>query len=218
MKSRSFLIRPRVLLLALPLLLGPLLGLCAPGGAQAQTGSSPQASIAALNNGLLTVMRAGHSTPFRQRVQMLAPAVQQAFNLPVILQNSVGLRWSSFPPAQQEQLLDVFTQFTVASYVANFDSYNGERFQIEPDMRRAGADEVVQTRIVPTSGDATRIDYVMRRSGSAWQAVDVLLNGSISRVAVQRSDFRSLLASGGAAALITNLRNKVAGFESGSLK
>ena len=39
----------------------------------------------------------------------------------------------------------------------------------------------------------TPLDYVMRQGEKGRRAVDVLLDGSISRVAVQRSDFRSLL-------------------------
>ena len=38
----------------------------------------------------------------------------------------------------------------------------------------------------------------MRDDNGVWRAVDVLLDGSISRVAVQRSDFRKILANGDA--------------------
>ncbi|HUB15081.1 MAG TPA: ABC transporter substrate-binding protein [Acetobacteraceae bacterium] len=45
------------------------------------------------------------------------------------------------------------------------------------------------------------------RSGPAgWQVVDVLTDGYISRVAVQRSDFRQLLASGGPPALTAGMQ------------
>ncbi len=45
--------------------------------------------------------------------------------------------------------------------------------------------------------------------------MDVLLDGSISRVAVQRSDFRSLL-EGGPSALVDSLRRKVADLSGGA--
>jgi phospholipid transport system substrate-binding protein len=38
--------------------------------------------------------------------------------------------------------------------------------------------------------------------------VDVLADGAISRVAVQRSDFRQLIKQGGAAALAKSLESK----------
>lgn len=161
-------------------------------------------------------MHAGKAVPFLQRYNTLAPIIDAAFDLPTILQASVGLRWASLPQADQQRLLDAFRKFTVATYVANFDNYNGERIELVPGGRSIGADQVVQTRIVPTRGDPTSIDYVMRRSGPGWRAVDVLLNGSISQVAVYRSDWRSSLASG-AGPLIANLQRKVADLSGGAV-
>jgi phospholipid transport system substrate-binding protein len=176
----------------------------------------PAQPIRALNDALLGLMRAGPATTFAQRMQSLTPVAQRAFDLPLILRTSVGLRWNSLAEAQRQELLYVFTRYTVASYVSNFNSFGGERFEIDAATRPVGQDQVVQTRIVPASGDPTRIDYVMRDSaGSGWKAVDVLLDGTISRVAVQRSDFRSLLASGDAELLIVALREKVTGFAAG---
>ena len=191
------------------------LAVLAPFAARADV-PAPAGPIAAFNAGLLAVMHAGQSTPFASRAQTLQPLVQQAFDLPLILQNSVGLRWASFSPAQQRDLLEAFTQFTVATWVANFDSFDGQAFQISPDMRQIGADEVVQTRLVKTTGDSTRLDYVMRNIGGAWKAIDILVDGSISRVAVQRSDFRSLLRSNDPAPLIAHLREKAASLAAGS--
>jgi phospholipid transport system substrate-binding protein len=191
------------------------LALLAPFAARAELPASA-APIAALNDGLLAVMHAGKSTPFASRVQTLLPLVQQAFDLPLILQNSVGLRWPAFSAQQQQDLLDAFTRWTVATWVANFDTYDGETFEISPDLRKVGADQVVQTRIVPKSGDTTRLDYVMRNTGGAWKAIDILVDGSISRVAVQRSDFRALLKTGDPAPLIAHLRDKGASLAAGT--
>jgi phospholipid transport system substrate-binding protein len=79
-----------------------------------------------------------------------------------------------------------------------------------------GADKVVETEIVPKTGDPTRIDYVMRQYPAGWQAVDVLEEGTISQVAVQRSDFRSLL-EGGAGKLIDSLKAKVVKLSGGTV-
>src|SRR5208282_962524 len=146
-----------------------LAGLAAPRLARAQDTSGPTAPIQALNNGLVAVMRAGKPTPFRDRFHTLAPTIDRAFDLPGILRVSVGLHWGDLDAAQQAALLNVFRGFTIASYVANFDSYNGERFEITPALRAIGTDQVVSTKFVPTSGDADRIDYVMRQEGAAWK-------------------------------------------------
>jgi len=196
-----------------------LLGLIAPPfalPAGAQDAADPAAPVAVLDDALLAAMRAGNAAPFAQRYAVLEPAIEHAFDLSAILRTSVGLRWDQLPADQQATLLRVFTQFTVASYAANFDHYNGQRFEILPDRRVVGADQVVATRLV--NGDTTtRMDYVMRRADGGWKAIDVLLDGAISRVAVQRSDFRSLLNSGTAEKLIRSLQEKVAQLSGGAL-
>ena len=176
------------------------------------------APIRALNDGLVAVMRAGKAQSFLSRFNMLAPTVDRTFDLPGILRVSVGLRWDQVDAAQQASLLQVFRRFTVASYVANFDSYDGQRFEIAPTLRAIGTDQVVSTMFVPTHGDSHRIDYVMRQEDTAWKVVDVLLDGTISRVAVQRSDFRGVLAQGGAPALIASLQRKVVDLAGSSLE
>ena len=174
------------------------------------------APLRALYGALEATMRAGHSTPFPQRFDALAPVVDQAFDLETVLKVSVGLRWDAMDPDARVRLLTAFRRFTVATYVANFDKYDGERFQILPGARDFGTDRIVGTEIV--SGDQSmRLDYVMRDGNGSWRAVDVLLQGSISRVAVQRSDFRKILASGDADALIVSLRRKIADLSDGAL-
>ncbi len=173
------------------------------------------APIAALDQALETAMHEGKTTPFAQRYATLAPVVQQAFDLDTVLETSIGPRWQSFSPAEQQDIRSEFLKFTIASYVSNFNAFSGERFEISPDTRAIGTEQVVSTRIIPTSGDTARIDYVMRQGQAGWRAVDVLLDGTISRVAVQRSDFRSLL-EGGPSALVDSLRKKVSVLSGGT--
>jgi len=174
------------------------------------------APIAALNTALVGAMHAGKGTPFAQRYATLAPVVGRTFDLAAVLQSSVGPRWTSLPPQQQTALQTEFVRFTVASYVANFDSFNGETFTISPETRAIGAEQVVSTQIVPVNGDAAKLDYVMRQEPSGWRAVDVLLDGTISRAAIQRSDFRSLIKGDDAQRLVDSLKKKVADLSGGA--
>ncbi len=180
--------------------------------------ATPTETIQRFNSALLATMKTGSNTAFNRRFQALAPAVDQAFDLRAVLGVSVGPSWTGLAPEQQDRLLDAFRRYTVASYVANFDSYAGQSFSVSPETRSLGGDRVVvQSRIVPVSGDATELDYVMQHSGSGWKVVDVLAAGSISRVAVQRSDFRRLLSHGGGDALLANLQRKANDLSGGAL-
>jgi len=178
-----------------------------------------QKPISELYSGLQAAMQMGSSgASFQQRFDRLAPVIDRAFNLNAILQTSVGLRWSSLDDASRRDLFSVFRTFTVASYTANFDSNGGTRFQVLPQTRTSGDDLIVETKLIPANGDPVRLDYVMHPGPAGPQIVDVLLNGSISRVAVQRSDFRALLASGSATPLIASLRQKVTDLSGGAMR
>jgi phospholipid transport system substrate-binding protein len=178
--------------------------------------ASPAAPIERLDAGLVTAMKNG-SAPFRQRYAALAPVVDSTFNLQQILQTTIGLKWASIPADKQKALLAAFRAFTIASYVSNFDSDSATTFRILPETRAVGADKVVESEIVPKDGDPTRMDYVMREAGAGWQAIDVLEEGTISQAAVQRSDFRSLLADG-PDKLIDSLTAKVDKMSGGTVK
>ena len=187
-------------------------------GARAMADTAAVAPIRELCDSLLGIMRAGTSTPFAQRFDRLAPAVERAFDLPAILQLSVGPTWASLPPDQQAALLTAFRRYTIANYVNSFDNYNGQRFDILPDTKALpSGEQVAQTRIISNSGESHELDYVMRQGGGTWKAVDVLADGSISRVAVQRSDFRRLVSRGGASALIDSLKRKTSDLSGGAM-
>ena len=201
--ARSLIERRSVLWLAAVAALG------LPVASPAQDFSQVATSIQKLYDALLAVMKAGAGVSFMQRYASLVTPVTQALDLPTILQVAVGPLWSAIPAAQQSTLLAAFQKYTVATYVSQFESYSGERFNVLPGLRALpNGDQTLRSQIVEGSGTVHAIDYVMRPVGGGWKAVDVLLDGSISRVAVLRSDFRRLLTRGGPTELASFLQQK----------
>jgi phospholipid transport system substrate-binding protein len=181
-------------------------------------GSEMTAPIEQLHSGLIDIMKAGKVAPFRQRYDKIAPVIGRAFDLEVIVRQVVGARWAALPPDQQAALGDAFRRYTIASYVSNFDGYSGERFEILPDVAPVGDDRVLKTQIVTGSGQAHMLAYVMRQTVGGWRAIDVLAEGSVSRVAAQRSEIRSVLTDGGGPGLLVSLRRKTAELSGGILQ
>jgi phospholipid transport system substrate-binding protein len=190
-----------------------------PAGAHAKAAgdTDPAAAIQALNSALLAAMKAGGQAPVAHRFAIVAPAVDQAFDLQNVLKNSVGPRWASLPDDERTRLLAAFRRYTVCNYVANFDTWSGQSFRIDANPRVLSPTQtVVQTWLVPASEAPVEFSYVMQQTSDGWKAVDVLVAGSISRVAVQRSDFRGLLASGGVPALLSSLERKATDLSGGA--
>src|SRR5216683_1279195 len=138
------------------------LGLGTPSAAIASDATAP---VEQLHTGLIEIMKAGRAAPFRQRYDKIAPVIGRTFDLEAIVRQVIGLRWTSLPADQQATLTDAFRRYTIASYVANFDGYSGERLELVPAVTAVGNDRVVQTRIVSGSGQEDVLAYVMRQSG-----------------------------------------------------
>jgi phospholipid transport system substrate-binding protein len=188
------------------------------GWGRAALASDVTGPVEQLHAGLIGIMKAGRAVPFRQRYEMIAPVVTRTFDLEIILRHAIGARWNSLTADQQTALADAFRRYTIASYVANFDGYAGERFEVVPANRALGNDRVVSTRIVTSSGKVHALDYVLRQESGGWRVVDILAEGSISRVAAQRSEMRSVLADSGSTGLLVTLRQKTAELSGGILQ
>jgi phospholipid transport system substrate-binding protein len=121
---------------------------------------------------------------------------------------AVGPSWATLAPAQQQRLTEAFGNYISATYADRFDSYSGEQLEVTGE-RPYGSDVIVQTKIVKSNGETTTLDYLMRQNRGAWQISDVYLDGTISQLAVQRSEFNSILRREGVDGLVMALNRKI---------
>jgi phospholipid transport system substrate-binding protein len=156
---------------------------------------------------LLDAMKHAKELGVKGRGEKLKPAIEKSFDLAGMIRAAVGSKWASLKPEEQQGLLRAFERKTVAEYASNFDGFDGEKFIVEPKVAVRGADKVVQSKLVTASQTVT-FGYRMRQTDGAWKVLDIYLNGVISQLAMQRSDFAATLQSGGAAALEKMLNAK----------
>jgi phospholipid transport system substrate-binding protein len=156
-------------------------------------------------------MKQGASLGFSGRKRLLEPQIRLDLNLPLMTRLVLGPPWRTLSPEQQQQMVDAFSEYSIATYANRFSSYSGERFSVDPTpTRRENGDVIVRTQLKTNDPEPVRLDYLMRESGGRWQIIDVFLSGTISELAARRSEFSSVLRQGGAAALIDMLRKKAA--------
>ena len=175
-----------------------LLAATAVSPASAQ-GDPAAATVQGFYDALTASMKAGGTA--KSRYDKLKPAVEQDFDLAGMTGLSVGPGWTGIAAADQKALTDAFGRFTIANYVRNFDSYNGEKFIVDPAVTQRGTDKYVRSTLKPGSGDVVALNYRLHQVDGGWKIVDVYLAGNISTLAQKRADFASTLASGGPQAL-----------------
>jgi phospholipid transport system substrate-binding protein len=179
---------------------------CAPfvDSACGAQGDPAALQVQSLDTALLKSMRAGATLAITDRYQSLAPVVEQVFDLPLMTRICVGPGWETFSPAQQEASIAAFTRLTIASYAVNFHEFDGEKFEIDANVTRHGADKVVLSHLLSPHEAPVSLIYRMRELGGTWKIIDVSYDG-ISELSLRRSDFAAAVASGGAPTLLAHL-------------
>jgi phospholipid transport system substrate-binding protein len=177
----------------------------APALAQSDPAVAP---VQALDNGLLSIMKSRGGTA--ARAAAIGPVVDRSFDLALMTRLSVGAGWTTMAPADQQALVTAFRRLTVSSYASNFSGWSGQSFAIAPQVETRGGDKLVRTTLNNPKGGPVSISYRLRQSGGGWRIIDVFYKNSISQLATRRSDFASVLQSGGAKALVAHLNSLAA--------
>jgi phospholipid transport system substrate-binding protein len=172
--------------------------------------AEPAAAVQGFYDVLLEVMKNAEKLGFQGREQKLGPAIDQAYDLPLMTRLSVGPQWQNLSPEEQQKITAGFRAMTIATYASRFDGFSGEKFEVDRNAVEASGGKIVQTKLIQGNGEPIALNYLMRESGGSWRIIDVFLKGTVSELATRRSEFSSVLRRDGAAGLLKLLDEKTA--------
>jgi phospholipid transport system substrate-binding protein len=172
----------------------------------AQTPSAAVVKIQTYYQQLMPTIQQAGRLSVRERDRRFTPVITAVFDIATMARLAVGPAWTSFSAAQQTAVRDAFAQFIVADYASQISNYSGESFVVDPQTSPAsrGGGEIVKTKLLQPDGRTVNINYLVRGE----RVIDIYLNGTISDLATRRDEFASIIASGGADALIKRLRDR----------
>ena len=185
-----------------------IVALAAMGVAPAHAAQTDPAAarIESFDRALLEVMKQGPELGAKGRLRRLEPVVEETFDLPLMTRFAVGPTWSTISESDRQALIRAFARLTAASYAHNFDRYDGERFDVSPQVQTRGPDKIVSVRLTPQGRASVQLTYRMRQADSGWKIVDVYY-GAVSQLTTRRSDFAGPLSSGGPKGLVAHLED-----------
>jgi phospholipid transport system substrate-binding protein len=170
--------------------------------------AGPEDSVNAFHETLISMMKDGRTLSESGRYARIEPVVHRLFDLPLMSRLAIGASWAALSSAQQQVAITAFGAYIAATYADRFDIYSGQRLEIV-GQQPSSSGIIVKTRIVKSNGEPVNVDYVMRQNDGAWQISDVYLDGTISQLATQRSEFGAILRREGFDGLIATLQRKV---------
>ena len=192
-----------------------VLGVVATGRA---AGGPATATIAKLNDTLLAVLKNAETLGFQGRLEKLRPTVADAFDLEFMAEKSIGRYWKPLSDADKARWVALFHEYTAATYAGNFDHFANQRFEISGEEPSQNDTTVVHTVLIDPGTENTALDYRLHQTAKGPKVIDIYLKGTVSQLALQRSDFTSVLERGGLDALTTTIRSKVDDLAAGRAK
>lgn len=202
MRLRSALAPLVVLLVSLPA--APL------RAEEAETGSAAaRAVVERFYASLQEVMQHGPHLGYQGRYDRLDPVIRQVYDLPFLSAKTLGRHWKDLSDQDRERWVSTFSRLTVSTYADRFDKDSGQRFEIltaEPSQRET---VMVRTRIVPVGEAPVQLDYRLSGADGSWRVIDVFMNGTVSELALRRSEYSSVLKRDGFESLLSSLEGKI---------
>ena len=192
-----------------PLLAAALLAPVLASASPEQAAEGPAPVVERLHATLLEVMKGADELGYAGRRERLAPVLSEVFDLGFMAQKSVGRHWRSASPEEQQRLVQTFRRYIIANYAGRFDGYSGQAFETLGEQAAARDTMLVRTRLTDPEGDDVKLDYRLRRVDGHWKIIDIYLNGTVSELALRRSEYSSLIKREGFQALLATLDERI---------
>ena len=158
---------------------------------------------------LLDCLKNADALGIEGRRVKIAPAVAAAYDLPFMAEKILGRHWSGLPEADHARWTDAFGRLTVATYAERMTGYTGQRFEVLRVEASQRGTAVVYSQVVTPKEPPIAINYRMRSGADGWRIIDVYLNGTVSELALRRSEYASVLQRDGFEKLVASIDQKI---------
>jgi phospholipid transport system substrate-binding protein len=184
--------------------------------ADAVTPSGPVQVVEKLHAALIGVMKEAEALGYEGRAKRLAPVLKETYDTPFMAEKAVGRHWKQATPEERAGLVDTFGRFMIANYAGRFEGYSGQSFATLGEEPSTQGTVLVRTHLVEPDDEGVNLNYRLRQVDGAWKIVDVYLNGTVSELALRRSEYTSLIKRDGWKALLVALDARIVDLSSGS--
>jgi len=180
--------------------------------------SPPVRVVNRLHEALLGVLKQAKVLGYQERLDRLTPILDDAFDLDFMAEKSLGREWKVLSEEEKKRWCATFKELTRANYAARFNRYSGQTFEMLGEEPASGETVMVRTRVVDPADEDVSLNYRLHETEAGWKIIDVYFKGTVSELALRRSDYTSVLKRDGFEALVSTLGRKIADLAAGRVE
>jgi phospholipid transport system substrate-binding protein len=181
-----------------------------PGRASGADLESARNPIEALYVVLVDCLKNADALGLEGRRDKIAPAVAASYDLPFMAEKILGRHWRTLDEADRARWTETFGNLTVSTYAERMTGFTGQVFEVlrvEPSQRGTA---LVYSQVVTPNEKPIAINYRLRPDGESWRIIDIYLNGTVSELALRRSEYAAVLQRDGFEKLVASIDGKIA--------
>jgi phospholipid transport system substrate-binding protein len=179
--------------------------LAIPGAADDPAASARKVVEDTLVEVLATLNEAGSSEETRR--DRVADIAYSHFDFDTMSKLVIARPWRKFTKEQRVEFIEEFKTHLARSYGRRLSRYQNVNLKVVGEQKEQRGDVTVQSRVVGGQFDGAAMDYRMRGKTGEWLVIDVTIEG-VSLVSNFRSQFKPIVAAGGAEELLHRLKDK----------
>jgi phospholipid transport system substrate-binding protein len=172
----------------------------------AATPEAPLSEVQSLLDQATNILRS-RGIPVEQRRAQLRSLAEQHLDLDAMARFALGARWQDLSDSQRREYVQLFAAFMEDAYLNRIQGYLDLRFRFVGQTMDGLNRARVETDVVESNGESTRLNFDLELKGGEWKVYDVEIN-TISIMSNYRAQFDRVIKSRGFDALMNDLRRK----------
>ena len=193
-------------------------GATAPEDGSTEAASGPGMVVERLQADLLDIMKRAKDLGYQGRYDALGDVIERAFDLDFMAEKSVGRHWRKLSEGEQQRWLDAFRRLTRSTYADRFEGFSGQHFETTGEEDAAHDTRVVRTKLVIPNDEDVELNYRLHEGEQGWRIIDVYMNGTVSELALRRSEYSTVLKREGFEKLIATVDDKTQKTAAGAIQ
>ena len=146
-----------------------------------------------------------------ERQQQLRAIAARYFDFAYMARSAMGTHWKSLTPAQRKQLVPVFTDYVMDTYLGTLQQGTVEAASraLKDKVSYDGTDRAtVYSEVhMPNLADPLAVNYSLRKAQDGWKLYDIVVD-NVSTMANYRDQFNKTMNNGGYDKLVSDLHRR----------